>query len=123
MHQLCKCVHVLAVGPVGRSHGEGGGNSGGGVLGLARLSGMTEVLLTVGDVAEMCQVHRKTVTRAIRAGRLRAARLGARGAYRLRHDDVERWLTESLVQPAPSLPAAPHVAGMLRLDGRSGRLT
>ena len=84
---------------------------------------MSERLLTVGDVAEMCQVHRKTVTRAIQAGRLRAARLGARGAYRLRPDDVERWFVESTVKPARNVTAAAHVPGMLRLDGRGGRLT
>jgi excisionase family DNA binding protein len=84
---------------------------------------MSERLLTVGDVAEMCQVHRKTVTRAIRAGRLRAVRLGTRGAYRVRQDDVERWLVESAVEPARNVPAGAGVPGMLRLDGRSGRLT
>jgi len=32
---------------------------------VGRHRGMRERLLTVGDVAEMCQVHRKTMTRAI----------------------------------------------------------
>ena len=51
-------------------------------------------LLTVGDVAKQCQVSRKTVTRAILSGRLCASRLGARGAYRIRPEDVDRWVKE-----------------------------
>jgi excisionase family DNA binding protein len=58
-----------------------------------------EPLLTPADVAERCQVSQKTILRAIRAGRLRAYRFGARGAYRLRAADVEAWLAESAVQP------------------------
>ena len=73
-----------------------------------------EALLTPADAAERCQVSPKTVIRAIRAGRLRAYRLGARGAYRVRAADVEAWLAESQVEvvvvpfpvraPAPSKP-------------------
>jgi excisionase family DNA binding protein len=54
-------------------------------------------LLRPVDVAELCQVSTKTVLRAIRNGRLRAFRLGARGAYRIRPDDVESWLQSSRV--------------------------
>jgi len=85
---------------------------------VGRHRGMKERLLTVGDVAEMCQVHRKTVTRAIQSGRLRAARLGARGAYRLRPDDVDQWLADSVVQPGAI--ASPRDRGMLLVDGGSG---
>jgi excisionase family DNA binding protein len=86
-----------------------------------------EALLTPADVAERCQVSPKTVIRAIRAGRLRAYRLGTRGAYRLRASDVEAWLTESEVQtvvvpvpvrhPIPSTPPrpAPSAGGRLRV--------
>jgi excisionase family DNA binding protein len=84
---------------------------------------MRERLLTVGDVAEMCQVHRKTVTRAIQSGRLRAARLGARGAYRLRPDEVDRWLADSVVEPVAVVPPRPRRPGVLLVDGRNGRLT
>ena len=84
---------------------------------------MKERLLTVGDVAEMCQVHRKTVTRAIRSGRLRAARLGARGAYRLRPDDVDRWLAESVVQPAAVTSPRARPFGVLLIDGVNGGAT
>src|SRR3954471_1000188 len=62
---LCKCVHVLAVCVAGHRVGRPAENSGGCFWSLSRLRGMSDMLLTVGDVAEMCQVHRKTVTRAI----------------------------------------------------------
>ena len=83
---------------------------------------MRERLLTVEDVAEMCQVHRKTVTRAIRSGRLRAARLGARGAYRLRADDVDAWIAGSLVEPGAVASSDTKRPGVLVLDLRDGRL-
>jgi excisionase family DNA binding protein len=80
-----------------------------------------EALLTPADVAERCQVSPKTVIRAIRAGRLRAYRLGARGAYRVRAADVEAWLAASQVEavvvpfpvraPVPSMPPRPTAAG------------
>src|SRR3712207_6661709 len=90
---------------------------------LARRRGMDERLLAVGDVAEMCQVHRKTVMRAIRSGRLRAARLGARGAYRLRPADVDQWVADSIVEPvAVASPRAPR-PGVLLADSGNGRLT
>jgi len=84
---------------------------------------VSDKLMTVGDVAEMCQVHRKTVTRAIRSGRLRAARLGTRGAYRLWRDDVDHWLRDSAIDPVAAAPAKAARPGMLRLDDEGGRLT
>jgi excisionase family DNA binding protein len=90
---------------------------------VGRHRGMKERLLTVGDVAEMCQVHRKTVTRAIQSGRLRAARLGARGAYRLRPADVDRWVADSVVEPAAFASQRARPPGVLLVDGRNGRLT
>jgi excisionase family DNA binding protein len=53
------------------------------------------LLLRPVDVAELCQVSTKTVLRAIRAGRLHACRLGTRGAYRIRQEDLEAWLRGS----------------------------
>lgn len=79
--------------------------------------------MTVGDVAEMCQVHRKTVTRAIWSGRLRAARLGARGAYRLRPDDVAQWVADSVVQPARVASPRARRPGVLRVHSDNGGLT
>ena len=78
--------------------------------------------MTVGDVAEMCQVHRKTVTRAIQSGRLRAARLGARGAYRLRPEDVDRWVAESVVEASVVVSPRAQRSGVLLVDGGDGRL-
>lgn len=81
-------------------------------------------LLRPDDVAELCQVSTKTVLRAIRAGRLRAYRLGARAAYRIRPDDVEAWLQSCPVrgrtrQPVEEavLPPQPRERGRLTLDG------
>ena len=79
-------------------------------------------LLTVGDVAKQCQVSRKTVTRAILDGRLCASRLGARGAYRIRPADVERWLEESVIRPAAPTPIQRPRRGTLRLEPGDGRL-
>ena len=52
---------------------------------------------TVEDCARRAQVHPKTVLRAIRAGRLRAARLGERGAYRIRPEDFWAWFDGSVI--------------------------
>lgn len=56
-----------------------------------------EKLLTPGDVAERCQISTKTVLGAIDAGRLRASRLGEQRAFRVRAEDVERWIGSSVV--------------------------
>jgi excisionase family DNA binding protein len=81
-------------------------------------------LLRPDDVAELCQVSTKTVLRAIRAGRLRAYRLGARAAYRIRPDDVEAWLQSSPVRGRTRTPvevsvppSQPRERGRLSLDG------
>lgn len=66
--------------------------------------------MTVAEVAAMCQVHRKTVVRAIARGELRAARLGVRGAYRLREEDVDDWLASRLVPLVARTPEPPAPA-------------
>ena len=60
--------------------------------GLTPSSTIGPRLLTPTDVAEHCQISTKTVLRAIQSGRLRASRLGSRGAYRMRVEDVDEWL-------------------------------
>lgn len=70
---------------------------------------MRNRLLKVSEVARMCSVHPKTVTRAIGRGELRAARLGAAGALRLREEDVDAWVEARVVQA----PAADHQRGRL----------
>jgi len=49
-------------------------------------------LLTVEDAAGRARVHPETVKRAIRSGRLRASRLGERGAYRIREEWFDEWI-------------------------------
>jgi excisionase family DNA binding protein len=49
-------------------------------------------LLTIDQVAELCQVSAKTVYRAVSNGKLRASRLGRGSAYRIRLEDVDAWL-------------------------------
>ena len=91
--------------------------------------GPLEPLLTPADVAQRCQISTKTVLRAIRSGRLRAYRLGARGAYRMRTGDVEAWLDDSQVEavvvplrPREPIPAPPvAVGGRLRVPRSTSR--
>jgi len=55
----------------------------------------TDRLLTVREVAALMRVSNMTVYRLIRAGELRAARVG-RG-YRIREGDVDAYLSRDLV--------------------------
>ena len=55
----------------------------------------TDHLLTVHEVAEIMRVSNMTVYRLIRAGELRAARVG-RG-YRIRERDVEAYLCREVL--------------------------
>jgi excisionase family DNA binding protein len=57
------------------------------------------ILLTVAEVADRCRVHPKTVMRAIARGELEALRLGERGAYRIRPEDLDSWLDARVVRP------------------------
>ncbi len=93
---------------------------------------MAERLRTPAEVAERCQISAKTVLRAIHTGRLRASRLGASGAYRMRDADVDAWIEESVMTPprrapirAPALHVAPALdsptAGRLELTADMGR--
>lgn len=50
----------------------------------------TDRFLTVQEVAELMRVSTMTVYRLIKAGDLRAARVGR--SYRLREDEVETYL-------------------------------
>ena len=58
-------------------------------------------LLTVQEVAGIMRVSNMTVYRLIRAGDLRAARVG-RG-YRIRASDVEAYLSRDVAWTAPGL--------------------
>jgi excisionase family DNA binding protein len=54
---------------------------------------MAEDLLTPGEVAKMLRVSPDTITRWIRLGQLRAAKLPS-GTYRIARKDVEKLLRE-----------------------------
>lgn len=58
-------------------------------------------LLTPKEVALACRVSEKTVYRAIATEELRAARLGDRGAYRIRPEWVEDWVENRAGKRAP----------------------
>lgn len=52
-------------------------------------------LLTVGEVASLMRVSNMTVYRLIKAGQLAALRVGKN--YRIRNDDVDRYLSARTV--------------------------
>jgi excisionase family DNA binding protein len=52
-------------------------------------------LLTVSEVAEAMRVSNMTVYRLIKSGQLAAIRVGK--SYRIREDDVDRFLSEQSV--------------------------
>jgi excisionase family DNA binding protein len=58
---------------------------------LAATTGVTKKLLTTRDVAEMNDVDRKTVQRAVRNGKLKAHVVNDRGDFRFLAVDVEDW--------------------------------
>jgi excisionase family DNA binding protein len=64
--------------------------------GFRRLSTPTpqrsETLLTPTHVAARCQISARIDLRAIQSGRLRASRLGTRGAYRITASAVDEWV-------------------------------
>ncbi|HVL33751.1 MAG TPA: helix-turn-helix domain-containing protein [Actinomycetota bacterium] len=57
---------------------------------------VSDRLLTVGEVAALMRVSNMTVYRLIKAGALAAIRVGKN--YRIRQDDVERYLALRTVQ-------------------------
>ena len=58
--------------------------------------------LTAGEAAERARCGPKVIYREVRAGRLRAARIGGRRELRLLSEWVDQWLTDK----APGLTAA-----------------
>jgi excisionase family DNA binding protein len=101
-------------------------------FGLTASSAIGQRLLTPADVADHCQISTKTVLRAIQSGRLHASRLGSRGAYRLRVEDVDDWLRAAAIvpvsprpgrhsQPTPVPPRQTSAAGRLIVDNATRR--
>jgi excisionase family DNA binding protein len=92
-----------------------------------------EPLLTPALAGARCRTCAKTILRAIHAGKLKAYRLGERGAYRIAVEDLETWIEECAVTPAPAGPRRsaaipPRLAprelpsiGRLRLTDDMGR--
>jgi excisionase family DNA binding protein len=76
------------------------------------------------EIADRCQISTRTVMRAIRSGQLRASRLGARGAYRVRPEDLEAWIVATTVLPPLSsayrLQTDPIRGGRLSVRGDHG---
>ncbi len=83
----------------------------------ARASGQIagDRMLTVEDVARYLQLNRLTVYRYVRTGMLPAARIGK--VYRIRLDDLERFLEARKVGQAPGPSAG--VAEVPRPGGRA----
>ncbi len=78
-------------------------------------------LLSVGELAVLLGVHQRTIYRALSSGRLTGVRVGA--AWRVRHEDLEAWLSEQdkrrpLPPPGPRRPDAPAQSFRARLPKR-----
>jgi excisionase family DNA binding protein len=78
-------------------------------------------LLKPTDVARRAQISTKSVLRAIKSGRLRASRLGERGAYRIKEVDYDAWIEESIVEPEVREPIGEPVPVRVLPPG-AGRL-
>ena len=79
--------------------------------------GDPRALLSPEQVARICGLSRRAVYRAIARGELAAARLCNR--LRIRPDDLDRWISESVERPELAQPrvvpsTAPRPRGSLR---------
>jgi excisionase family DNA binding protein len=77
---------------------------------------MTEQLLTVAQVANVCQCSTRTVMRAIDAGDLRASQLASRGVWRITAADIDSWLELRANRPR----ADRHIVSVPPQRSRSG---
>ena len=50
--------------------------------------------LTVAQIAEELQVHQETVRRWLRDGRLEGKNFGGKSGYRIRQEDLEKFLEQ-----------------------------
>jgi excisionase family DNA binding protein len=96
-------------------------------MALDTATGSAPRLLTIDQVADLCQVSTKTVYRAIRSGALKACRLGKGGAYRVKPEEMESWI-EACSGAAAAPPSEPSSAAAVppqrtRGDRRSGGRT
>ncbi|MBJ68601.1 MAG: helix-turn-helix domain-containing protein [Actinomycetota bacterium] len=59
---------------------------------MSNVSKNSSEFMTVGEVADLMRVSSMTVYRLIKAGEIRAARVGK--SYRIREEDVDQYLAE-----------------------------
>jgi excisionase family DNA binding protein len=80
-------------------------------------------LRTIPEVAERAGCHRKTVERAIQAGRLAALNIDKPGArrpeIRIRPEDEEAWLEGCLVRPRRPASLRADAIGRIGPDPRT----
>ncbi len=70
------------------------------------VDGMTDDRwLTVTEITERLQVHRETVRRWLRDGRLQGRNFGGKMGYRIRQSELDRFLNEEPEEQAKK-PAA-----------------
>jgi excisionase family DNA binding protein len=55
--------------------------------------------LTLREAADYARCSTVTLTREVRAGRLRAYRLATRRVWRLQAADIDRWIADSRDEP------------------------
>lgn len=60
-------------------------------FGRGMIVGQRREYLTVGEVAELLQVHPDSVRRWLRSGQLRGHLISRRAGYRIRPEDVRRF--------------------------------
>jgi excisionase family DNA binding protein len=71
------------------------------------MDGPRDELLTVDEVTRILKVHEETVRRWIRSGELPALLLGsARGGYRVRQTDLDRFIVEKSSLTGKAVPLA-----------------
>lgn len=63
-----------------------------------------EALLKVSDVAERTQLSVGAVYKAIKEGRLKAARLGSKQSLRIDPEELKRWIRENTQNPQDQNP-------------------
>lgn len=62
---------------------------------------MGDLMLDIEEVADRLKVSESTIRGLVRSGKLRAYRIGGkRGRLRFKEEDLEAYITSTLVQPS-----------------------